>query len=113
MGTRIEDLASSYLQNVKPTGSDNLRAICPFCSSNRSFIISTRHGAWHCFSCKEGGGVATLLSKLGMSRRAIDKWVSGLDLAPVPLDQHHRLFDAEAAPDHASHADPSGSRRRS
>lgn len=95
MGTRIEDLASSYLQNVKPTGSDNLRALCPLCSSNRSFIISTRHGAWHCFSCKEGGGVATLLAKLGMSRRAIDKWVSGLDLSPIlsPRLRRKRLLD--------------------
>jgi DNA primase len=90
MEAQIAQIASTYLENVRPTGQDGLRARCPFCGSNRSFIISSRHGGWLCFSCDERGSLVMLLRRAGMGRRQIDRVVGQMKLEKPVSDKVRR-----------------------
>ena len=82
MEAQIQKIASTYLQNVKPTGDRGLRSRCPLCSSNRAFIISTSHGGWICWSCGERGALVSLLKKLGLTSRQVDRAMESMSLPP-------------------------------
>jgi hypothetical protein len=83
MERQVAELASTYLENPRPTGSDNIRATCPLCESKRSFIMSTQHGGWICFSCNESGSFTAFLYKVaGMTRKRVDEALSELRLPP-------------------------------
>ena len=90
MEAQVRKVASAYLDNIRPTGEDGLRASCPFCDSSRSFIISLRNGLWLCYSCGERGALVTLLRQMGMSRKQVDRVTRDLRLPPPLTDKQRR-----------------------
>lgn len=89
MEAQVQKIASAYLDSVRPTGEDSLRATCPFCESSRAFVISTRSGLWLCYSCGARGALPTFLKLLGMTRQQIDRMTADLRLPP-PLTQRQK-----------------------
>lgn len=92
----VEDLvtyiAEHYLRRVRPSGSHNLIALCPFHDdSTPSFSISLRTGQWICFTEDEGGSLRTLMERLGVDRELIDeapKYINEAKLmAPSAVDE--------------------------
>jgi hypothetical protein len=98
MATRIDQFASSYLQNVQPGGDGKLRASCPLCGHKRTFILHKGTGLWFCYSCQGRGGLPTLLAKLGFSRKSIDRIVSGLNLTPALSKKFRRRINLSKKP---------------
>jgi len=77
--SRIADLAMPYLERVKPTGADGLRATCPLCDSKRAFMMNTSYGGWICFSCDESGSfVGFLYHVCGMTRKQVDRTMANM-----------------------------------
>lgn len=69
----VREIAEEYLENVKPSGSENIMASCPFHDTDtperglsRTFSMSLVKGLFHCFSCGESGNLRTFLRKLGV-----------------------------------------------
>lgn len=89
MESQVQQIASKYLQNVRPTGENNLRATCPLCESSRAFIINQDTGLWICFSCSAKGAIVQLLYKLGFTRKQVDRLVQKTDFIP-PLPDYVR-----------------------
>lgn len=89
MESQVQQIANKYLQNVRPTGENNLRATCPLCESSRAFIISQDTGLWICFSCSAKGAIVQLLYKLGFTRKQVDRLVQKTDFIP-PLPDYVR-----------------------
>lgn len=76
--SKIQEVLESKFENVKASGEENLKATCPFhegSSTDKTFSISLRTGAWICFhsSCGEHGSFPQLLKKLGMTAQQIDR----------------------------------------
>lgn len=90
MEEQIRKVASTYLDSVKPSGEDGLRASCPLCGSSRAFVISLRNGLWLCYSCGEKGALVTLLRLLGMTRKQVDRATKDLRLPPPLPDKLKR-----------------------
>ncbi len=82
MEQQVHDVAHKYLQNVRPSGDNNLRATCPFCGSSRAFIFSQDTGLWICFSCGLRGALAQLLYKLGLTREQVSRIVQTINTGP-------------------------------
>jgi DNA primase catalytic core len=63
---RIEDVARSlYNIDLRQSGSDNLKACCPFHKEDTpSFGISKSKQFYHCFGCHAGGDVFKLVQEL-------------------------------------------------
>lgn len=89
MEAQIEKVASAYLDNVRPSGEDGIRATCPFCESARSFVMSLRNGLWLCYSCGEKGALVTFMRQVGMTRKQIDRITSGIR-SDEPLTQQQK-----------------------
>jgi DNA primase len=75
----IRALANQYLQQVKPSGPENIMAICPFHvkadgtpEKHPSFAMSTVNGLWFCHSCQSKGNLFTFLRDFGLDRSQID-----------------------------------------
>ena len=86
MSSPVRQLAERYLKNVRPSGSDNLRAECPFhhsSSSKRSLYVFTKTGAWTCFGCGKGGTIPKLLYMLGLSATRVDAALKDVDFGKV------------------------------
>ena len=90
MEAQVKQIASTYLEGVRPTGHDGLRAKCPICGSKRAFVISMTHGGWICWSCGETGALVTLLQHFGMTRKQIDRTIGDLRLPPPLSDRLKR-----------------------
>lgn len=72
MTTPIIEIASKYLERVRPTGSNNITALCPFhADSTPSFALSLSSGLWICYACGAKGNLRQLLKGLGLNDQAI------------------------------------------
>jgi DNA primase len=98
--TAVLDIAKGYLKKVKPSGNENVMAICPFHrkpdgSEERdgSFAMNVNSGLWFCHSCKSQGNFYTFLRTLGIShleinaqfKYAIDEAAEHIPTAANPL----------------------------
>ncbi len=75
----IREIARSLLKNVRPSGPENIMAICPFHrkadgSEERtpSFSMSVTKGVYYCHQCHEKGGLRKFLQEMGYDAVAID-----------------------------------------
>jgi DNA primase len=90
MEAQVQSIASSYLEDARPSGESGIRAKCPFCGSQRAFVISLNHGGWLCFSCGERGMLITLLRRLGVPRLQIDRALEEARTVPVLSERLQR-----------------------
>lgn len=81
----IREIADSYLRRVKPSGNENVMAICPFHSKadgteerHPSFAMNIYSGLWYCHSCHSRGNLYTFLRDIGMPRSEIQLRYQGL-----------------------------------
>lgn len=81
----IRELVSSYLRRVKPSGNENVMAICPFHSKadgteerHPSFAMNVYSGLWYCHSCHARGNLYTFLRDVGMPREEIQLRYQGV-----------------------------------
>jgi DNA primase len=96
--TEVLSAVSPYLKKIKPSGNENIMAICPFHrkadgSEERgaSFAMNKNSGLWFCHSCKACGNLYTFLRGIGFSHaRLTSEYQYVLDEAA----KHH-----EPAPD--------------
>jgi len=97
MDQQVRDIADRYLKNVRPSGTTDLRSLCPFHRgkvNDRSFCISLRTGAWICFSddCRASGSVVQLLQRLGLSDRLVDRFAQQANARPsLPMKLRRKL----------------------
>lgn len=78
--TAILDAVRGHLKKIKPSGSEEIGAICPFHrkpdgSEERgaSFFMNTRSGLWFCHSCHSRGNFYTFLRNIGVSHFEINE----------------------------------------
>lgn len=76
--SEIHQISNQYLRKVKPSGPENLMAICPFHvkadgsqEATPSFAISTITGLWFCHSCQAKGNLYTFLRDMGLGAAEI------------------------------------------
>jgi len=76
----IRSLAHQYLQKVKPSGSENVMALCPFHvkvdgtpEKHPSFAMSLTTGLWFCHACQSKGNLYTFLRDFGINRVHIER----------------------------------------
>jgi DNA primase len=79
MTEAIRELAQQYLKRIKPSGNENIMAICPFHrkadgsdEKTPSFSMNVNSGLWYCHSCHARGNLYTFLRDIGLSRSGID-----------------------------------------
>jgi DNA primase len=71
--TEILDIAQKYLQNVRPSGAENIMSLCPFHEDNTpSFAMNVLNGVYFCHSCHAKGNLYTFLRGVGVSRAMMD-----------------------------------------
>ena len=71
--SEIQSIARQYLRGVKPTGSENLMALCPFHDdTTASFAINIVNGVYFCHSCHAKGNLYTFLRDLNVPRHEIE-----------------------------------------
>ena len=75
----IRTIANQHLQKVRPSGPDNVMALCPFHvksdgrpEQNPSFAMSLSNGLWFCHACQSKGNLYTFLRDVGIDRGQID-----------------------------------------
>lgn len=66
----IQKIAYQYLNNIRRSGATNIKAECPFHTSDDpngsvTFSMSLENGLFHCFSCGVSGNLRTFLRKMG------------------------------------------------
>lgn len=76
--TEVLDIAKQYLKKVKPSGNENVMAICPFHrkpdgteETGPSFAINIYSGLWFCHSCHAKGNLYAFLRALGMGHASV------------------------------------------
>lgn len=81
----IREIADSYLRRVRPTGNQDVMAICPFHSKtdgteerHPSFAMNVYSGLWYCHSCHARGNLYTFLRDIGMPPAEIQFRYQGL-----------------------------------
>lgn len=72
--SELLDIVSPFLKRIKPSGNENIMAICPFHrksdgSEERSgsFSMNRYNGLWYCHSCHEAGTIRSFLKRVGVS----------------------------------------------
>lgn len=82
----VRQIAEEHLEHVRPSGSDNIMASCPFHETDNprgysiTFGLSLTKGVYHCFSCGASGTLYDFLRKMGHSpevARAHQQLVAG------------------------------------
>lgn len=75
----LRQAAQQYLKKVRPTGNENVMAICPFHrkadgseEKGASFAMNIYNGLWFCHSCHARGNLYTFLRDIGLSRADIE-----------------------------------------
>jgi len=81
----IRQIAHTYLRKVKPSGNEDVMAVCPFHSKsdgseekNPSFAMNVYSGLWYCHSCHSRGNLYTFLRDVGMPRAEIKLRYQGM-----------------------------------
>jgi DNA primase len=80
----LRSLAEKYLQKVRPSGPENIMAICPFHTKGGaperrgSFAMNTLTGLWFCHACGERGNLRSFLRNVGASPLLIDTFYKPL-----------------------------------
>lgn len=98
MESQVRRIAGQYLQRVRSSGHDDLRATCPLCDHTRTFMISLRTGVWYCFHCGQRGTLLGFLRHMGLSGKQLDDARSALNLPPpLPRRVRQRLEFQRAA----------------
>ncbi len=89
---KVRDTINQHLKRVRPSGSNNIVALCPFHDDRSpSFSMSLVNGLFICFSCGAKGNFRQFLTQLGMTPEEI-KYHYGQTLqtlkknAPPPPD---------------------------
>jgi DNA primase len=74
----LRELVDQYLDRVKPSGPENVMAICPFHMKvdgtperDPSFAMSLMTGLYFCHSCQSKGNLYTFLRDMGLPRSQI------------------------------------------
>lgn len=74
----ILSIAEQFLAKVKPSGPNNIMAICPFHrkldgseEKSPSFAMNTSNGLYFCHACESKGNLYTFLRDLGINRNDI------------------------------------------
>jgi DNA primase len=71
--SEILDIAYKFLENVRPSGSENVMALCPFHDdATASFAMNILNGVYFCHSCHAKGNLLTFLRGVGVSHQLID-----------------------------------------
>lgn len=70
----VQYIADKKLESVKPSGEDEINALCPFHDeTDGSFFLNRNTGQWFCHGqCNKGGGIFTLLRKLRLPTSLVD-----------------------------------------
>ena len=75
----IHTIARALLKNVRPSGPENIMAICPFHrkadgseEKTPSFSMSVTKGVYYCHQCHEKGGLRKFLKEMGYDASAIE-----------------------------------------
>jgi len=81
----IRDIADSHLRKVRPTGNQDVMAICPFHTKadgteerHPSFAMNVYNGLWYCHSCHARGNLYTFLRDVGVPHAEIQFRYQGL-----------------------------------
>jgi DNA primase len=84
----ILQLAHQHLRKVKPSGPEDIMAVCPFHrkmdgseEKNPSFSMNVYSGLWYCHSCHCRGNLYTFLRDIGLGRTEISVYQYILDEA--------------------------------
>jgi len=85
IASEIMTVAQTYLQKVRPSGPENVMAICPFHihpdgseESHPSFAMSLVKGVYFCHACQSTGNLQQFFRQLGMPRDQIQRRYSVL-----------------------------------
>ena len=85
VSSEIREVANKYLNKVKPSGPENIMAVCPFHTkgdgrpeNTGSFAMSVVTGLWFCHSCHEAGNLHTFLRNIGVSPVTVDRFFKPL-----------------------------------
>lgn len=79
ISTDVRSAVEGFLERVKPSGPENIMALCPFhvkpdgsSESTPSFAMNTTNGLWFCHACQSKGNLYTFLRDVGVTRAEID-----------------------------------------
>lgn len=107
VSNEIRDIAERYLQKVKPSGPDNVMALCPFHDDNTaSFAMNITNGVYFCHSCHAKGNLFTFLRGVGVSRGDIEMRyrvvvdAARLSMPASPDPTRPGVFDIPPIPEH-------------
>lgn len=68
----VKELANQHLRHIRPSGPDNIIALCPFHEESQpSFAMSLSKGLYICYSCGAKGNLYTFLRDLGIPKQLI------------------------------------------
>ena len=71
--TEILHLAEKYLEKVRPSGSENVMALCPFHDDHSaSFAMNILTGVYFCHACQAKGNLQMFLKGVGVPRTTVD-----------------------------------------
>ena len=72
--TEVNDIIYTYLDGVKPSGAENVMALCPFHDDNSaSFAMNILTGVYFCHACHAKGNLFTFLRELKVPRSVIEQ----------------------------------------
>ena len=110
--SEIRALANEYLKRVKPSGPENVMALCPFhvksdgtAERHPSFAMSLITGLWFCHSCQAKGNLYTFLRDFGLNRQQIELRYQPLleaakrNLPPKPDPARPNVFSTDPIPE--------------
>lgn len=90
--SELLDIVSPYLKRIKPSGNENIMAICPFHrkadgSEERSgsFSMNRYNGLWYCHSCHEAGSIRSFLKRVGVTDFIVKQYDSIINEAAKSL----------------------------
>jgi len=76
----ISAIAQQYLEGIKPSGSNNIMALCPFhakldgtAEKHPSFAMNMSNGLYFCHACESKGNLYTFLRDVGIDRESITR----------------------------------------
>ena len=93
--TEIVAIAREYLGTVRPSGSQNIMALCPFHQdSTASFAMNITTGIYFCHACHAKGNLFTFLRGMQVPRSIIElKYRRAIDEARKATPPAHNPID--------------------